>query len=234
MAPPEAPPRTADNPQRPQKVEYALEYKWWRQLADEVTAEEAKQQQNPEVNGSTSSDDSTSTAFMAVLGGACAISLGAGATVGYRGFEGTDAFHALDKMEKPTVASEAMASRFAMRAFGWGTALAFGTAATVVAACQAMGIKSAADVGACARTYLTPCDDWLQARGGWLIGVGESAGRQLDGLCAGVAQYWHNSWLAGTMRGRVDRINDHHESLELQSEAATRAIPGPASEVKAQ
>ena len=94
------------------------------------------------------------TSFLVTWGGLCTVSLGAGVTVGYRGFEDTAAFEALDKLEKPTAASEAMASRMAMRAFGWGTALAVGSAVAAAFAARAMGIKSAADVGASARSVL--------------------------------------------------------------------------------
>ena len=215
--------------------------KWMQQLADEVAADEAKRKRDEESsrqNGSSdgiggSGDQGIPTAFMALWGGLCALSLGAGATVGYRGFESTAAFEALDKMEKPTAASEAMASRYAVRAFGWGTALCFGTAAAAVAACRAMGIQTAADVGACSRTYLVPFDRWLRERGDWMVGLGQSCGRQLDGIFDGAARSWHTSWLAGAMRFRVERINEHHEKLETQREAQSNAAAatriGPAA-----
>ena len=55
------------------------------------------------------------TGFLVAWGSVSALALGAGVTVGYRGFEDTAAFEALDKMEKPTPAAEAMASRMAAR-----------------------------------------------------------------------------------------------------------------------
>lgn len=208
--------------------------RWLQQLADEVAADEELQRRKAAEaassgssgSGSSSSDREVPTAFMAVWGGACAVSLGAGITVGYRGFENTAAFEALDKMEKPTAASEAMASRMAMRAFGWGTALCLGTAATVVAACQACGIRSAADVGTVSRAYLVPFDAWLRARGDWMISLGAAAGAGLDGLCEGTARHWHSSWLANSIRGRVERVSAHHEQLEekeAQQQAAAAA-----------
>jgi hypothetical protein len=210
--------------------------RWMQQLADEVAADEERQRRKAAEaasSGSSSSSSSSSdrevpTAFMAVWGGACAVSLGAGVTVGYRGFENTAAFEALDKMEKPTAASEAMASRMAMRAFGWGTALCLGTAATVVAACQACGIRSAADVGTVSRAYLVPFDAWLRARGDWMIAVGAAAGAGLDGLCEGTARHWHSSWLANSIRGRVERVSAHHEQLE-EKEAQQQAVAAAAA-----
>ena len=203
--------------------------RWMQQLADEVAADEERQRRKAEAAVSSgaagshltaSSDRDVPTAFMAVWGGLCAVSLGAGMTVGYRGFESTPAYEALDKMEKPTAAAEAMASRMAMRAFGWGTALCLGTAATAVAACQACGIRSASDVGAASRTFLVPFDAWLRARGDWMIGLGTAAGAGLDGMCDGAANSWRDSWLANAIRGRVERVSAHHEQLEATQEAA--------------
>ena len=47
-------------------------------------------------------------------------------------------------------------------------------AAAAVAACRAMGIQTAADVGACSRTYLVLFDRWLRERGDWMVGLGQS------------------------------------------------------------
>lgn len=112
------------------------------------------QQLMAELNDETVVKNEIPTSFLVTWGGLCTISLGAGVTVGYRGFENTAAFEALDKLEKPTAASEAMASRMAMRAFGWGTALAVGSAVAAAFAARALGIKSAADVGTSARSVL--------------------------------------------------------------------------------
>ena len=184
---------------------------WLRSALDEATRPVA------------SSETTVPKAFMAVWGGFCAVSLFAGAAVGYRGFEDTAAFEALEKMEKPTPQSEAMASRYAVRAFGWGTALAVGSAAAATLAVRATGITSASEFGAQARVVLTPFDAWLRRQGDWLIGTGESAGRALDGALDGAANLWHGSWLAGAMRTRVERVAEHHEQLD-------RTVQGGASE----
>ena len=91
------------------------------------------------------------------------LALGGGIVMGFRAFEGTAAFEALDKMEKPTPAAEAQAMRMATRALGWGTLLTFGSAAVaVVAARYAFDVKSAAEFGSAMRVALSPANDWLQ------------------------------------------------------------------------
>ena len=96
-----------------------------------------------------------------------------------------------------------------------------------------MGIQTAADVGARSRTYLVPFDRRLRERGDWMVGLGQSCGRQLDGIFDGAARSWHTSWLAGAMRFRVERINEHHEKLvtqrDAQSNAAAATRIGPAA-----
>ena len=60
----------------------------------------------------------------AIAGG---LSLSGGILLGMRSFESSDAKAALDKFEKPTVAAERLAMQTAIRAFGWGTAVAQST-----------------------------------------------------------------------------------------------------------
>ena len=95
-------------------------------------------------------------AFFVGWGAISAMALGSGVLVGYRSFEGSMAYEALDKLEKPTPASEAQASRMAVRAFGWGTLLACGSAAAVVAAARR-----------CPATTPATARRWPRARRRW-------------------------------------------------------------------
>ena len=70
-----------------------------------------------------------------------------------------------------------------------------------------------------------PFDLWLHAQGDWIVASASAAGSQLDGMCDGVAAWWRGSWLGSSMRGRVERVAEHHESLESErftEEAASK------------
>ena len=161
--------------------------------------------------------------FLFAWGTVSAIALGAGSLLGFRAFEDTVAFEALDKMERPTPAAEAQASRMAVRAFGWGTALAVGTAAASVALAHLLGVRTASDVGVTAKAYLAPFDDWLQRSGDGLIGVANSAGRAFDGAFDAVAMRWRDSWLGQSVKGRVERTVEHHERAEAPTSSQPEA-----------
>ena len=165
--------------------------------------------------GSTGSD--VPIAFMIGWGTLCSLALGAGGAVGFRAFEGSVAYEALDKMDRPTAAAEAQAVRVASRALGWGTALAFGSALVGVVGARAMGLCSAADVAESARARLQPFDDWLQRNGQWLQRAPEgctSTIEEVQGWYAHVRSRWQASWLAGSVRSRVERVVRHHEEKE--------------------
>ena len=61
--------------------------------------------------------------------GVCALSLAGGAIAGSRAFESSTAIEALDKLPKATAASEAQAMKYAVRAFGLGTAVSIAACA---------------------------------------------------------------------------------------------------------
>jgi hypothetical protein len=143
--------------------------------------------------------------FMLGWGTISAMALGSGAMVGYRSFEGSAAYEALDKLEKPTPSSEAQASRMAVRAFGWGTALAFGSAALAVLAVRAMGVHTAADVGTSVRAALGPVDAWLRSFGDRLHGIANTSQTALDGVGDSVSERWQGSSLGGAVRQRMER-----------------------------
>ena len=152
--------------------------------------------------------------FLFAWGTVSAIALGAGSLLGFRAFEDTVAFEALDKMEKPTPAAEKDAARLAARAFGWGTALAVGTAAAAVAAAHWLGVRSASDVGTLAKAKLAPFDNWLQRQGDGATAAAASVGSALDGLFDSAAASWRDSWLGSAVRGRVEQTVAHHERKE--------------------
>ena len=145
-------------------------------------------------------------AFMLVWGSISTIALGGGTVMGFRAFEDTVAFEALDKMEKPTPKAEKQAARMAMRAFGWGTALAVGSAAAMVAAAQYLGIRTAADVGTTAKARLAPFDNWLQRHGDGMVTTGRDIGRALDVGFESAGEWWRGSFLGRAFRGRVEQV----------------------------
>ena len=155
--------------------------------------------------------------FMAVWTGISGIALGGGAVLGARAFEETHAFEALDKLEKPTPAAEAQASRLAVRAFGWGTALAFGTASLAIGLAYASGIRSAGDVGVTAKQTLDPFDRWLHARGEEILSFTGAVSRRLDGACNGVAQSWRASWLGRFAKRRIEGGSNSSNSASTPS-----------------
>ena len=172
---------------------------WWQDLL----AAEEKHAQDADATAST---DSVPVLFMVSWGSVSAMALGSGALLGYRSFEGTAAFEALDKLDKPTAASEAQASRMAMRAFGWGTALAFGSAAAcVLFARTVLGLRTATDVHTAAHATLDPLDRWLHRRGKWLESLPQGANSALDGLVESVATRWQQSAVGREFRRRVER-----------------------------
>jgi hypothetical protein len=158
-------------------------------------------------------------AFMVTWGGVSTIALGGGALLGFRAFEDTAAFEALDKLEKPTPAAEKQAARMAARAFGWGTAAAVGSTAFLVLAARWLGVRTAADVGVAAKAALAPFDAWLQRSGDGALAVGKGANRALDGLCDATAERWRASWLGSALKGRVERVAAHHEAKEMEKAA---------------
>ena len=143
-------------------------------------------------------------AFMVAWGAISTMALGSGALIGYRSFDGSVAYEALDhKLERPTPAAEAQATRLAVRALGLGTVAAFGTAGIAVAAAYALGLRSAADVTSTAKTTLGPLDSWLRGRGNWLQSMADGSRALLDGFCDGVADRWQASWAGGFARRRI-------------------------------
>lgn len=159
-------------------------------------------------------------AFMLGWGTISTIALGSGALLGYRSFGDTVAYEALDKLDKPTPASEAQASRLAVRAFGWGTALAFGTAAAAVfLARNVLGVRTAEDVQTSARSVLEPFDRWLHRQGDLLQSIPAASNAALDGLCDSIAQRWQSSAIGIAFRKRVERGGEA-EAEPLSSHAA--------------
>ena len=156
--------------------------------------------------------------FMVVFGSISSVALGGGAVMGFRAFEDTAAYEALDKMEKPTPAAERQASRMAMRAFGWGTALAVGSAAAAVALAQCFGVRSAKDVATVAKERLAPFDHWLQRHGDGMVATGKGVGQAFDGAFDSAALWWRSSWLGSAFRGRVELVVAHHEQQEQQQQ----------------
>jgi hypothetical protein len=144
-------------------------------------------------------------AFMVGWGAISTLALGSGMLIGYRSFDGSVAHEALDHaVEKPSPAAEAMATRVAVRALGWGTAAAFGSAALAVAAAYALGVRSASDVTSTARSALGPLDSWLKSRGEWLQSCADGSRTHLDGLCDGIAERWQSTWAGQFSKRRIE------------------------------
>ena len=146
--------------------------------------------------------------FMFAWSSVSAMALGSGALVGYRSFDGSVAYEALDKLEKSTPSSEAAASRMAVRAFAWGTALAVGSAAAAALAAWTLGVRSAADVGDFWRIRLAPIDDWLKTSGDWLHSRPEAHFGTFDSMAASLAEWWQSSSLGTEVRKRMDRAGN--------------------------
>ena len=91
-----------------------------------------------------------------------------------------------------------------------------GSAAVAVLLARSLGLKSAADVGVSAKAWLKPFDDWLQRSGDGMVDAAGGVGRAFDGAFDSAAKSWRESWLGSAMRGRVERIAEHHEQKELQ------------------
>tara|TARA_B110001452_G_scaffold182050_1_gene152893 strand:- start:476 stop:1111 length:636 start_codon:yes stop_codon:yes gene_type:complete len=145
--------------------------------------------------------------FVLFFGGYTAIgglALCGGVIAGMRSFEGTVAYEALDKLEKPTPKAEAQAMRMATRALGWGTALAFGSAGlALVGLRQAFGIRSAREFGEAVRATLQPADNWLRSSADSADSLARAIEprvtgfyRGIDERVAGAARAWRRWWPA--------------------------------------
>ena len=134
------------------------------------------------------------TTFLVGWGTLCTCALGAGSVLGYRSFFRSVAHEALDKLEKPTAESEARAYSMAVRAFGWGTALAFGcTAVGVLAASQLLDLRTGSDVHEAARSGLRPVDDWLQRHASSAVTVlGDEPRRRLSSTAEWLGGMWRS------------------------------------------
>lgn len=129
-----------------------------------------------------------SRVFFAGYAAACAFSLAGGVAFGIKSFDTTAAEEALAKVgEKPSPQVEAHAMRSAVRALGWGTVLAVGTAAvSVLTVRYALGLESAAEFGAAADATLQPVNRallqqgrWVHVRAGEMERAGSAIGRWL-------------------------------------------------------
>ena len=121
------------------------------------------------------------------IGGLC---LGGGMVAGMRSFEGTVAYEALDKLEKPTPKAEAQAMRMAARALGWGTALTFGSAGlALVGLRQVFGITSARDFGNAVRATLQPADNWLRASADSADSLVYALEPRITAFCRGINEH---------------------------------------------
>ena len=194
--------------------------------ADEMLPQWLKQLEELSAQPAEPDTANVPVTFMVLWGGFCSVALGGGAVVGYRAFEGSVAYEALDKLEASTPASVAAAARMAARAFGYGTALACGTAAVAVGAAWMLGVRSATDVGTSFKARLAPFDSWLKSSGDGLIAGAQSAASSLDGWGDQAAASWRDSWLGGLMRGRVERVVAHHEAKEEELSPAARGNGG--------
>mmetsp|Transcript_13075 Transcript_13075/g.33525 ORF Transcript_13075/g.33525 Transcript_13075/m.33525 type:complete len:202 (+) Transcript_13075:109-714(+) len=145
-------------------------------------------------------------AFMVGWGAISTLALGSGALIGFRSFDDSVAYEVLDhKVERPSPAAEAQAHRMAVRALGWGTVCAVGTAAVAVAATYSLlGVRSAADVGDTARALLAPVDGWLKRRGDFLQATADGSRAAFDGIYEGLAGSWRSSWAGGFARRRIE------------------------------
>ena len=63
-----------------------------------------------------------------------------------------------------------------------------------------------------------PFDDWLQRNGDRAIATKNEAARLFDGAFEGAAAWWRTSWLGSALRGRIERVAEHHEKKEQESE----------------
>lgn len=170
------------------------------------------------------------TGFMIAWGGISTLAIGSGALLGYRNFETTTAYEALDKMEKPTVAAEAQAARMAGRAFALGTALACGSAGLAMVAAWALGLRSPEDVQFTAKRTLGPIDAWLRLQGVWLVDRASQLSTTVEGAFDGAAARWRGSALGGWLRGRVEhasRRGEDPEPTERQEPPQLSAQPEP-------
>lgn len=171
----------------------AAESQTWADMLAEL------EQPGPEVHSSVP------ILFMVGWGAISTLALGSGALIGYRSFDGSVAHEVLDhKVERPTPAAEAQAHRVAVRALGWGTVAAFGSAGLAVFAAYALGVRSANDVTTTAKSALGPIDSFLRGRGEWLQACADGSRRLLDGFCDGIAARWQSSWAGGAVRRRVE------------------------------
>lgn len=132
------------------------------------------------------------------------LALSGGVIAGMRSFEGSVAYEALDKLEKPTPKAEAQAMRMAVRALGWGTALAVGSAGlALVGLRQTFGIRSAREFGDAVRATLQPADDWLRASADSADSLVRTLEphvtafhRGIDERVTGAARFWRRWWPA--------------------------------------
>ena len=133
-------------------------------------------------------------------------------------------YEALDKLEKPTPAAEAQASRLAVRAFGYGTALAVGTCGAGIGLAYFCGLRSASDVGVAAKARLMPFDRWLRRCGDSIVGATTRMGETFGGACDGLALRWRASAIGGFARRRIEGGGGDASA----GAAAVPAAPGPA------
>lgn len=109
--------------------------------------------------------------------GLAGLSLVGGAVIGSRSFENSAAYEALEALPAATPASEAQAMKYAVRAFGWGTALCMGTSLGCICFARTfLGIRTMEDVRLTAQARLHPLDQWLRVTGTRIEHVGRLMG----------------------------------------------------------
>ena len=188
---------------------------WLESLDKLERIEKQEAQQQP------SGSKAASYAVMLGWGVTSTLALGSGLVVGYRSFDGSIAYEALDhKAEKPTVAAEAQASRMAGRALGVATAMVLGSAGMAVLGLHMMGIRSAADLGKTAKLKLEPVNDWLNVNGNALSTTADGAREALDGVCDSMAERWRRSYLGGAIRKRIESGSDRGDEPSNAGSAA--------------